>query len=161
MNAPQMYPATMSSHLEFSPQDRLALSRRAILRHMTQHNGTSLEHGRHDDRDNENDGLGNSQATGTWEVIKHALQVWWRNHPVHIALELAKPALDQYAQRKPIQLMVTSAAIGAALVLVRPWRLVSMTGLLLSTLKSSQLSTLALSLLSDRSKSTANTKDSQ
>jgi hypothetical protein len=156
-----MYAVTMSSHLEFSPQDRLALSRRAILRHMTQESGTSVDHSRLEERGTEHDDSGNRQATGTWALIKHALNVWWRNHPAHIALELAEPALKQYAQKKPVQLLLTSAATGAALVLVRPWRLVSMTGLMLSTLKSSQLSTLALSLLSDRPKSTTNTKDSQ
>ena len=47
-----------------------------------------------------------------------------------------------------MQLLGIAAAAGAAVVLIRPWRLVSMTSLLLATLKSSQVSALALALLS-------------
>jgi membrane-associated PAP2 superfamily phosphatase len=59
--------------------------------------------------------------------------------------------LNRYAHDKPVQLLGAAAALGAALVVVRPWRLVSITSLLLATLKSSGLTTTLLSLLSAQS----------
>jgi hypothetical protein len=59
--------------------------------------------------------------------------------------------LNRYAHDKPMQLLGAAAALGAALVVVRPWRLVSITGLLLATVKSSGLTTTLLSLLSAQS----------
>ena len=64
------------------------------------------------------------------------------------ALDVAKPLLGKYAEEKPFQLLGVAAAAGAAVVLLRPWRLVSLTGLTVTALKSSQFSRLLLSLLS-------------
>ncbi|MCM2253481.1 MAG: hypothetical protein NDJ19_14060 [Ramlibacter sp.] len=65
-----------------------------------------------------------------------------------MGLELATPALSAFAQRKPLQFLGIAAASGALLVIARPWRLVSVTGLLVAIAKSSQLSTVLLSALS-------------
>ena len=47
-----------------------------------------------------------------------------------------------------MQFLGIAAAIGAVVVIARPWRLISITGLLLAIAKSSQLSTVLLSALS-------------
>ena len=90
-----------------------------------------------------------------WKTVRRTVQAWWRHHPVHTALGIAAgtahPVLNRYAHDKPMQLLGAAAALGAALVVVRPWRLVSITGLLLATVKSSGLTTTLLSLLSAQS----------
>jgi hypothetical protein len=63
-------------------------------------------------------------------------------------LGLAKPTLKRYAEEKPLQLLGIAAAAGAAAVVLRPWRLVSLGGVLLATLKSSELSGALASMLS-------------
>ncbi|MFT4265666.1 MAG: hypothetical protein QM586_00350 [Xenophilus sp.] len=59
-----------------------------------------------------------------WDVLAaRMLRRWWRRHPVHAAARLAQPALRHCARTRPAQLMLGSAALGGALVLLRPWRL--------------------------------------
>ena len=65
-----------------------------------------------------------------------------------MGLELATPALSAYAGRKPLQFLGIAAAAGAVVVIARPWRLISVTGLLVAIAKSSQLSTVLMSALS-------------
>lgn len=87
-----------------------------------------------------------------WKTIKRTVQAWWRHHPAHTAIDvaagMANPVLNRYANEKPVQLLSAAAALGAALVIIRPWRLVSVTGLLLATVKSSGLIPTLLSVLS-------------
>ncbi len=85
---------------------------------------------------------------GRFEQLKHALKTWWHYHPAHLGLELATPALSAYAARKPMQYLGIAAAAGAVLMIARPWRLISVTGLLVGIAKSSQVSGLLLSALS-------------
>ena len=82
--------------------------------------------------------------------LLHTVQSWWRHHPAKLALEIAQPSLDQFAKRKPYQLLGIAAAVGVATVFVRPWRLVSITGLLLAAVKSSGMANMAMSLVSAR-----------
>ena len=129
----------MSSFPETSPQERLAISRRAIVRHM---NRDSKSRG---DPDNPNPDQTEEQSSsagssGTWAVVKHAIQAWWHHHPVSVAFDLARPAIGHYAEDKPFKLLGLAAGVGAAAVLFRPWRLVSLGGVLLAALKSSELS---------------------
>jgi hypothetical protein len=79
---------------------------------------------------------------------KRAATSWWRQHPAHLGLELATPALSEYAGRKPVQFLAIAAAVGAVAMIVRPWRLISATGLVMALLKSSQLSGLIMSAMS-------------
>ena len=73
---------------------------------------------------------------------------WWRYHPAHMAVDLATPLLRSYAQRKPLQLLGISLAAGAALTFTRPWRLISLTTLVVALLKSSQLSQVFMAAMS-------------
>lgn len=138
----------MTSSREPTPQERLAASRQAILRHMTA--GDDV-HGGQRRRASPDDAPGaeaDGHATGAWQSIRRAVRVWWHHHPAQLALDLAKPVLGKYAEEKPLQLLGIAAAAGAAVVLIRPWRLVSLTGLAVAALKSSHASGLLLSLLS-------------
>ncbi|MES2509566.1 MAG: hypothetical protein V4625_06525 [Pseudomonadota bacterium] len=134
---------------ELTPQQRLTASRKAIVRYMNQ--DESPEHG--DTGENvQPDGLEGygdvSTGKGTWASIKHTARVWWQHHPAQLALNLAKPALGRYAEEKPLQLLGVAAGIGAAVVVLRPWRLMSVTGLLFAAIKASDMPVLLMSLLS-------------
>jgi hypothetical protein len=136
----------MASLPEASPQERLANSRRAIVRHMSRDSRSR------DDADSPNpdeiEQRSSSSASGTWGVVKHAIRAWWHHHPVSVAYDLARPAIGHYAQDKPFKLLGIAAGVGAAAVLFRPWRLMSLGGVLLATLKSSELSGALHSVLS-------------
>lgn len=80
--------------------------------------------------------------------VQHALRMWWRYHPAHMAVDVAAPVVRAYAREHPAQLVGISAGVGAALIFLRPWRLISLTTLLVAIVKSSQLSHVVLSALS-------------
>lgn len=150
----------MTSLTSPTPQERLANSRKAIVRHMSRdaHSHDGHDEGSSDGHDAEG-GAGNFEG-GTWDILKHALGAWWHHHPVSVAFGLAKPALQRYAEEKPLQLLGIAAAAGAAAVVLRPWRLVSIGSVLLATLKSSELSGALASLLSSTSPSSEQTQRS-
>jgi hypothetical protein len=135
----------MNSLLDQSPQERLASSRKAILRHMTRdhHHGLDEQTGQ-DNGERMESGEGSG---GKWGAFKHAARTWWQHHPVHVALDVAKPVIGRYAAEKPFTLLAIAVGVGAAAVVLRPWKLVSLGGLLLATLKSSGLSNVVLSVL--------------
>lgn len=85
--------------------------------------------------------------SSTWQVFTHAVMAWWRHHPVQMAVDIGRPFLNNYARDKPVQLLGMAAAAGAALVLVKPWRLVSITGLALAAIKSTNLPGTLLSMV--------------
>lgn len=80
--------------------------------------------------------------------LGHAARTWWRYHPAHMAVDLASPMMRSYARRKPLQMLAISLGLGAALTFARPWRLISVTTLLVALLKSSQLSHLLTAAMS-------------
>jgi hypothetical protein len=144
--------------------DKLAQTRLAIIAHL-QRREKQHERGRGDDRDQAaDDGHEQEYASGrrAWARgehrprspagwfghMKHVLGTWWRHHPAHMGVELATPALSAYAERKPMQYLAIAAGVGAVLMLLRPWRLISVTGLIVALVKSSQLSSLVLSAMS-------------
>ena len=72
---------------------------------------------------------------------------WWQHHPVQMAVDIGRPFLNNYARTKPVQLLGMAAVAGAAVVLVKPWRLVSITGLALAAFKSTNLPGTLLSMV--------------
>jgi hypothetical protein len=132
--------------------DRLARSRLALIERM-QHKDRRRE--REQERYDELQALGLpmdedgfSSGEGWLGTVRHALGAWWRHHPAHMVVQLATPALAGYAQRKPLHFIGIAAAAGAVVMLARPWKLISATGLLVALLKSSQLSGLVMSAMS-------------
>lgn len=143
----------MTTTTTLTPQERLALSRRAIVKHMNRrHRDHELEMGYDPD---DADDSGSSQR-GALGAMKQAIRGWWHRHPASSAVELARPLLGDYAKVHPFKLLGAAAGIGAVAVLVRPWRMVSVGGLLLATIKSSGLSSVLLSLLTNRSQPSQN-----
>ena len=150
----------MSNSLELTPKERLTASRRALVRYMNHEepdDGTGSDGSGTDGLE----GFGEApDGGGTWATIKRTAQVWWQHHPAQLALNLAKPALGRYAEEKPLQLLGIAAGIGAAAVLIRPWRLISVTGLLFAAIKASDAPVLLMSILSSRLEPTTTKKDS-
>lgn len=85
---------------------------------------------------------------GWLATVGHALRSWWRYHPAHMAVDLATPALSGFARRKPVQFLGIAAAAGALFLLARPWKLISVTGVLVALLKSPQVAGLIMSAMS-------------
>jgi hypothetical protein len=137
----------MSPLTDPTPQERLASSRKAIVRHMSREKLDHEENPGNAEARPENDPA-RFLERGTWSILKHALGSWWRHHPVSVAVDIARPVVGRYAEEKPLQLLGIAAAAGAAAVVLRPWRLVSLGGLLVAALKSSELSGTLLSMLS-------------
>lgn len=51
---------------------------------------------------------------------------WWRRSHLSTATELATPFLQEYAARHPAKLMAFAAGTGSLLVVLKPWRLLSL-----------------------------------
>lgn len=96
------------------------------------------------------DGAGGFFSGGGWVGgISSAARAWWSHHPAQMAVEMATPALRSYMRRRPFQVLALSAGVGALLVVTRPWRLISLTTLVVAIVKSSQLSGVVMSALAD------------
>ena len=88
-----------------------------------------------------------STNDGVMPMLKRAGRMWWHFHPARQALVLAEPSVLRYARAKPWQAIGVAAGVGAALVLLRPWKLLSMGGLALAALRSTELTSVALALI--------------
>ena len=130
-----------------SPQERLAASRKAIVRHMTRDEKSIA---RSEERYEIGDESGQTSiASGFWpSALARAVQTWWRHHPVSMAVDVAKPVVGRYAKGHPFKLLGVAAAAGAAIVLIRPWRLLSVGGILLAAVKSAAVPSVLMSLFS-------------
>ena len=67
-------------------------------------------------------------------LLLDVAQGWWVRQPIRLLLPLAAQAaqvtLAPVAQRHPLGLVLGAAAVGATLVVVRPWRWISAAALL-------------------------------
>ena len=134
--------------LELTPQERLANTRKAIVRHMNRHHRNTEE--KFDSDAEETDGArpGIVSGHGSLNKIRYAARMWWYRHPASAAIELASPLLDDYAKAHPFKLLGISVAAGAAFVMVKPWRMVSASTLLIAAVKSSGLSNTLVTMMS-------------
>ena len=132
----------MTSPRRLTPQERLAISREAMLRHMAPHNGRNAEHAA--DAFDAEDVTGASSSK--WRIFKRGILGWWYHHPASVALDVARPLIGKFAQGHPFQLLGIAAGLGAAAVFFKPWRLISLGGVLLATMKSSDLTGMVLSM---------------
>ena len=95
-----------------SAKDKLARSRAALLAAM---------------------GHGDAAARVETNTGHGPLARWWRRSHLSTATELATPLLQRYASKHPARLVGYAAGVGSLVVLVRPWRLLSL-GMVLSLL---------------------------
>jgi hypothetical protein len=86
---------------------------------------------------------------GNWfSRIGRAAKSYWRHHPARMGLQVATPLLSQFARRKPVAYVGIAVVAGAVLMVARPWRLVSVTGVLVALAKSPQLAGVVMSAMS-------------
>ena len=86
----------------------------------------------------------------SWRSARDTARLHWEEHPARLAIGLATPLLSHWGRRHPLAFLGIAATIGAALVMARPWKLMSLTGVLVAALKSSNLASLAMSALAAR-----------
>jgi hypothetical protein len=67
--------------------------------------------------------------------------------------QLARPLLEHYARKEPAKLMAIAAATGAAIVLIKPWRLLSFTAVLAAVLKTSDVADVVNTLMHQKNTS--------
>ena len=71
-----------------------------------------------------------------WRTLAtKAVGRWWTHHPVVVAAQIVQPVLRPYARQHPGVLLISGAAAGAALYVLRPWRLLSVTSLAILVLR--------------------------
>ncbi len=127
-----------------SAVQRLRASRQAISEHLQGRRGESRP-----ERADRNPDAPRAASTGPawWRIARRTLGVWWHNHPAYSAALVAQPVLTRYASEKPLQVIGIAAALGAAAVVLKPWRLISVGALLAATLKSQDMTRLVMSLM--------------
>lgn len=148
--------------MNLTPQQRLAASRQAIVQSMGR---DRHEHG-HDEaleevlsQHTEEEYASSADASrsnrthssglnGLWRAVRRATSAWWRSQPACLAVDVVQPVVERYAKANPLKLIGLSAAAGAVLVIAKPWRLISVTGVLIAALRSTQMSSLIASVLS-------------
>ena len=147
---------------ELTPQQRLAISRRALVRQLR---GDGVEpataRADADASSDPRDGSANGpnlfadllQRTSYTAVARNLTERWWSRHPVNAAVQLARPILDTCARDQPVKLMAASAAAGALLVLLKPWKLLSITAMLAAVFKTSDVADLVTTLMQSRENS--------
>lgn len=121
------------SQSRLSAQQRLAISRHALMSQLQGGDDAARRHAGGRGPASLLDGI--AWAPMARGVARH----WWQRHPLHAAGQLARPVLEKYAREEPLKLVAVAAAVGAAVVITRPWRLLSASALVASAFKTSEL----------------------
>ena len=124
-----------ATHTALTPAQRLARSRLTLLDYLQQ---------------SARDTPSSEAQASTWRSARDAARHHWEDHPARLVAGLVGPLLSHWGRRHPLAFLGIAAAIGAALVMARPWKLISVTGVLIAALKSSNLASLAMSVLAAR-----------
>lgn len=85
---------------------------------------------------------------GWFSRVTRAAKSYWRHHPARMGLDMATPLLSQYARRSPATYLGIAAVAGAVFMVARPWRLISVTGVLVALAKSPQLAGVVMAAMS-------------
>jgi hypothetical protein len=138
--------------------DRLARSRLAIIEHVHRKEVRKDRSARRaEPAPRSNEGAGEqweaaqaaAASSGSWFTrAKRAARSYWRHHPARMGLQVAEPVLSRYAHKNPAAYVTAAAVAGAIIMVARPWRLVSVTGVLVALAKSPQLAGLVMSTMS-------------
>jgi len=128
-----------------TPQQRLAISRRALVLQLQGGREPDLEEPTRPHQPRRRESVFDQIA---WvSVARNVAQRWWRRHPANAVGQLARPLLDRYAREQPAKLVAAAAAAGALAVLVKPWRLLSITAVLAAVLKTSDVADIVTTLM--------------
>jgi hypothetical protein len=133
--------------------DRLARSRLAIIEHVhrkdVRKNRAAPPVASEDAEQWEAAKAAAASGRGGWFTrVKRAAKSYWRHHPARLGVQVATPVLARVARKNPAAYLGTAAALGAIVMVARPWRLVSVTGVLMALAKSPQLAGVVMSAMS-------------
>ena len=136
--------------------DRLARSRLALIEHVHRKEVRSgraqaaQAHGEHEDGEQWEaaQAAAGSGGGGWFSRLQRGAKSYWRHHPARFGLQMATPMLSTYARKNPAAYLGIATAAGALIMIARPWRLVSVTGLLVALAKSPQLAGVVMSAMS-------------
>jgi hypothetical protein len=132
---------------ELTPQQKLAISRRALVQQL-QGDEAGIDEPSPSASERQR-----MRHTGIFDQVpwismaRRVTRRWWRRHPANAVGQLARPLLDRYAREQPVKLMAGAAAAGALIVLVKPWRLLSITAVLAAVLKTSDVADIVTTLM--------------
>lgn len=125
-------------------QQRLALSRRALVQHLR---GDDESHAPGAPPKKMSVVSSLLAKTPYGSVARSLVERWWSRHPANAVGQLARPVLESYARQQPVKLMAAAAGVGALVVLIKPWRLLSVTALLAAVLKTSDIADMVTTLM--------------
>jgi hypothetical protein len=132
--------------------DKLARSRLAIVEHVYRKESRKDRAAQHVQQDGEQweaaEAAAASGGGGWFSRIKRAAKSYWRHHPARMGVQMATPLLASYARRQPVAYLSIAAVAGAIFMVARPWRLISVTGVLVALAKSPQLAGVVMSAMS-------------
>ena len=107
----------------------------------------------------------NSPATHLHTMIsvigQGLLQNWWQAHPARVATQLARNLLAEQARAHPKRLLAAGAILGATVVLLKPWRRIHVSKLLLGALAGGSTGVLAKLLGTDNSENSTPPRSSR
>ena len=139
-----------------TPQERLAISRRALVAQLQgrERRAYDREPGPADEAAAQQPRRETIIDRIAWaSVARNVVQRWWHRHPANAAGQLARPLIERYGREQPVKLIAAAAATGALIVLIRPWRLLSITAVLAAVLKTSDVADLVTTLMHKKSDS--------
>jgi len=148
--------------MSLTPQQRLVASRRAIVQSMHRDHSEASQDDTFDGAPSKPASAGNGSSAGEshshrthssglnglWRSVRRSTSAWWRTHPACLAVDVVQPMVEKYARAKPLKLIGMAAAVGAVVVIAKPWRLISVTGVLVAAFRSTQMSRLIATVLS-------------
>lgn len=135
-----------------TPQQRLAISRRALVRQF-QGGDAHREEATAYEQDDADADTPRPQSTfsmngkGWFSIARRVGERWWRRHPANAVGQLAYPLLQRYAREQPYKVLGIAAGTGALLVVTKPWRLLSITAMAAAVLKTSDMADLVTTLM--------------
>ena len=134
-----------------TPQQRLAVSRRALVQQLRGETPPAAPERMQASARPRRSGKPSLLDRIAWfPVARSMAERWWRRHPANAAGQLARPVLDRYARENPAKLVAAAAAAGALIVLVRPWRLLSVGALVAAALKSSDIADMVTTVMRNK-----------
>lgn len=135
--------------------ERLARTRLALIEYVHRkeiRKDRKAQAGQHEHKEGEQWQAAEAAAAtapgGRLSRLKRAAKVYWRAHPARMGLEFATPMLSAYARRSPGTYLAIAAGLGVVFMIARPWRLISVTGVLVALAKSPQLAGVVMAAMS-------------
>ena len=136
-----------------TPQARLHASRTALIMQMAQKGDSEVSSEGSQYAAHRSEGFpSNATQNPILSLLAQGFQAWWKHHPSKAAIDIGRHCLGNFAVKKPLVLLGIAAGAGAAAVVFKPWRLISLTGFAFAALKSTNLTSSLLSLLTNDKK---------